>query len=254
MESHRLITHLATGLALPLLILTHAAAAQTGAIHGRIVEETTAALGNATVRILPQGSGRTRYRAEATWDGGFHLASIEPGTYTIAISSSGFREKFLSKVEIGGRDLDLGTIVLQAAGCDAPGASCDMADPDDTPLPEPRSAGGEMRVTIGCLVDVDANPSVCSTSRNPQADFTVKAGPDQRVYLEPLNGAQVAEANSVDDCQNPKFGDHAVRVDGLGPGSDVCLRTSKGQRSHVFFTGEIEPDSKQVSILYVTRK
>ena len=82
----------------------------------------------------------------------------------------------------------------------------------------------------------------------------MRAGSDQRVYLEPLNGAQAAEANSADDCQNPKFGDRAVRVDGLGRGSDVCLRTNQGRRSHVFFTEEVEPDSKGISIYYVTRK
>ena len=38
----------------------------------------------------------------------FVWPTIEPGSYTIAISLAGFREKFLSKVEIGDHDLDLG--------------------------------------------------------------------------------------------------------------------------------------------------
>jgi hypothetical protein len=44
-----------------------------------------------------------------------------------------------------------------------------------------------------------------------------------------------------------------VRIDGLGPGSDVCLRTNSGAGSQIFFTGEVESGSEELRIYFVTR-
>ena len=68
------------------------------------------------------------------------------------------------------------------------------------------------------------------------------------IYLVPRNGAAVSAMNS-----EARFGEPRLRLDGLGPGFDLWLRTRRGHVSHIFLTDDIEPTTKEVTLWYVTR-
>jgi len=108
------------------------------------------------------------------------------------------------------------------------------------------------RGRLSCTVVVDAPPQPPPPDR--VSDFWVRSEPGHRIYIEPRNRARVAEPNSAAaDCTGAVFLTQAVRIDGLGAGSDLCLRTGAGHTAHIFFTAEIRPDSP-IQIYYVTRK
>jgi hypothetical protein len=140
---------------------------------------------------------------------------------------------------------------------------CDSVSPE--PMADMRYSQGDIRVPLGCAVDIDKGkvlctvvldgPATASPVKDRTTDFWLNVGSDKHVYLEPRNGARLAEPNSAAaDCRGAVFLSHRVRVDGLGRGSDLCLRSNGGRYSHVFFTDEVQPDSTQIAICYVTWK
>src|SRR6266567_537155 len=89
------------------------AAAQDGGIRGRGVDSGDAALGNAVIRVLPQGSASMRYQTRVDSYGAFLLKGIAPGSYTLEIWLPGFRAKFVRNVEVRASQItDVGTVRL----------------------------------------------------------------------------------------------------------------------------------------------
>jgi hypothetical protein len=192
---------------------------------------------------------------------------MEPGSYTIAISLRGFREKFVDNVLVAGQhEVDLGKILLKLAGCDAPGVMCDSLGRE--PTTGKRFAHGYINVPLGCGADADKGAVSCTIvldedqpntpspgSSDRASDFWLRAAHGPHLYLEPRKGAQLAEPNSAEtDCSDAVYQHQHIRIDGLGPGSDFCLRTNEGRVSRVSFTAEVQPDSQEIAIYYVTWK
>ena len=235
-----------------------------GRIQGMVVDPGFASIANAMIRMMPGASGTTKYRILSDGDGRFHWNSLEPGSYRIAVSAKGFRERFINNVVIReDTQLDLGQILLLLAGCEAPGIICDSFS-DEPVLPKLLSRG-YLHVSPGCAVDVDEGKLVCAVVRaGPPAsrplkdrvsDFWLHADGLDGVYLESRNGAWLSEPDSAGvDCAGALFDKHNVRVDGLGSGSDLCVRTNRGHVSHIFFTGEVEPGINGTTIYYSTSK
>jgi hypothetical protein len=72
--------------------------------------------------------------------------------------------------------------------------------------------------------------------------------------LKPLNGARISQLGEADsNCGHARYQREAVRIDGLGPGSDLCVRTNGGARSQIFITGEVQPGSEELRLYFVTR-
>ncbi|HET7285996.1 MAG TPA: carboxypeptidase regulatory-like domain-containing protein, partial [Pyrinomonadaceae bacterium] len=78
--------------ALMLLVFSVNAFAQTskGFVVGDIVDPTGAAIGGATIRITNASTGITRETMSAS-DGTFRIDAIDPGSYKIEVSQSGFK-------------------------------------------------------------------------------------------------------------------------------------------------------------------
>ena len=76
-----------------------------------------------------------------------------------------------------------------------------------------------------------------------------------QILLEPRNGAKLAEPNSGEtDCRDAVYENRHIRIEGLGRGSDFCLRMNEGRVSRVFFTAEVQPASQEIAIYHVTWK
>ncbi|MCU1259771.1 MAG: hypothetical protein JWO80_2656 [Bryobacterales bacterium] len=237
---------------------------EDGRIRGEVVDHKSASIPNATIRVMLGTTGSTRYRVRGRSDGSFHLNGIQPGTYTVALSVHGFREKFVDNVVVNtGREVDLGRLPLQLAGCDAPWIICDSISTE--PAPNTTVVHGEIKLPLECSVDIDkgkllcpavrGGPSPASPTTDHSSDFRLHVGSDHHLYLEPQNSARLAEPNSAEaDCGGAIFLDRSIRVNGLGPGSDLCVRSSEGRYAHIFFTGEVQPDSRQIEVYYVTTR
>ena len=180
--------------------------------------------------------------------------NVEPGMYALAISGPGFRELFIQNVIVeNGSEVDLGKMNLSFAGCEAPGLLCEYLAPDN--VNGRRLSQGYLVVPFECAVDLDRGDILCPPNVSRNSDFRFAAKTDGQVYLEPLNGARLAEPNSAGiNCEGAAPGTREVRVDGLGMGSDVCLRTNKGRYSHLFFTDDILPGRDETKVYFVTRK
>jgi hypothetical protein len=250
-----------------LIFSTHALADEVGHVRGQVADSESAAISNAHIRAIPQTTGVTRYRSQSEMDGSFHFDGVEPGTYTVAVSAQGFREKLIGSVLVQAEhEVDLGEVRLAVTSCDAPGVFCDSISTGPTePVTDTVFSRGEIRVPLGCTVDIDKGEVTCigvldgppapSPMRDRSSDFWLNLRSDNHIYLEPRNGARLAEPNSGDaNCGGAVLLTHRVRVDGLGPGSDLCLRGNSGRYSHIFFNGEVQPDSKEIVIYHVTRK
>jgi hypothetical protein len=96
---------------------------------------------------------------------------------------------------------------------------------------------------LECTADLDKGRALCSVApegRSPAspmsdlgADIWLHLRSDNHVYLEARNGARLANPNAAEtDCRKTAFPDYGVRVDGLGPSSDLCLRTNEKALTH----------------------
>src|SRR3954453_10229224 len=76
-----------------LLVAGLAANAQniTGSMTGRVVDQQGAAIANATVTVTDPAKNVTTAQ-KTTSEGGFSIAGLLPGTYTIAVESAGFKK------------------------------------------------------------------------------------------------------------------------------------------------------------------
>ncbi len=75
------------------------------------------------------------------------------------------------------------------------------------------------------------------------------------VYLTAMNGAALATPGLPrGDCQDAYRKEAKIRIDGLGPGDDICLYTHDRNWSHVFLTEEVTRRSDRIAIWQITRK
>jgi len=89
-------------LLLGLCILSSAAKAQVlyGSLTGKVTDQSGAALPNATVEAVNTGTGVTQ---TATTDaaGDYRFNALQPGTYKVSISASGFATKVFERMDVG---------------------------------------------------------------------------------------------------------------------------------------------------------
>lgn len=195
---------------------------------------------------------------QADEQGVFSTGMLPPGTYTVAAWFQGFRALKLTGIVLRADEtIDLGKIRLEMAGCDAPGVICDNFG---LGAPGKGLATGYLDLKLNCGVDLDNGAVYCpdrsgvSQREGASADL-IMARKDGGVYLAPVNGATTNPPNLPSaNCHEANRGNASVRLDGLGPGDDICLYTRTGRLSHVFLVSEVYRGSTQVTIWYVTRR
>lgn len=118
---------------------------------------------------------------------------------------------------------------------------------------------GILKMKLRCAVDLDAKGKLyCPQPRDRRASGNLdmrltKYGGD--LFLVAENGAAMSIPNSAHgDCRDAKYREASVRVNGLGPRVDFCVRTKLGGIAHVFFVEDVERESPEISLWHVTRK
>jgi len=226
-------------------------APEQGQVRGLVTDQTGAAIPNAAVRLIPRDSAPVRYRGKAGPDGVFRIEGISPGTYSLRAGLLPFRENSANSFTVrDGETTDVGTIMLSLLGCDAPGVICD--DFTGEPQPNLRIASGHVNVRYSCGADFDRGEVSCPETAarfrlTPDVWLTRRNG--GAVYLTPANGALITPPNQ---CSS-KYDKNPIRIDTLGPGSDLCVRTSEGHTAHVMIVDEVDADPV-VKLYYVTTK
>ena len=107
-----MIRHTSARCLLLILLWPATGSAQTGSIHGSVVDQTDLVLPGATVTLRGNGVPRTAYSDE---QGHFELAGVAPGTYTLRVSLAGFSDATVEDVTVSGAPLELSPVALQLA-------------------------------------------------------------------------------------------------------------------------------------------
>jgi hypothetical protein len=220
-------------------------------IRGRVDDESEAGL-PAFILITPKESSTPVHRGKAGQDGRLCIPHLSPGTYTVKVWLNGLRAARVRDVVVrNGTETNVGDIRLQLGDCDAPGVMCDSM------IPEPTSGvRGNLTVPLGCGVDLDRVAVICAERAPPRSkttatkiDVLFMGGEHGALMLIPANGARIRP-----NCRTLIYTDEAFRVDGLGPGDDLCVRTKKGRSSHLFFNGDdVQSTSSELVLSIVTK-
>ena len=237
-----------------LCLASQVAAAAGGQVRGTVVDPGEYPLPGASVRLLRPDSNLLAARGTADQNGTFH-ATVAPGAYTLVARMQGFRARRVTSIEVrDGETTDVGKLVLGSAGCDAPGVMCDnfgLGPPDRV------KASGHLDLNFACAADLGAGMTYCPEDLKVAArrttDLRITRG-ESGVYLNAINGATVSTPNPPrTDCRDSSPGKADVRIDGLGPGDDICVRTHDGRLSHLFLVDDVEKDSLVIRLFHVTR-
>jgi len=101
-KKYRLLEFACAVLLLGILVFPRAASAQVlyGSLTGKVTDQSGAALPNATVEAVNTGTGVTQ---TATTDaaGDYRFNALQPGTYKLSISASGFATGVFKRVDVG---------------------------------------------------------------------------------------------------------------------------------------------------------
>jgi hypothetical protein len=234
-----------------VVILLCAATHAQGELRGEVVDIMGAKIANATIRVLDEKSRKTVETARSDQDGGFHVQDLAGGRYLIVASAPGFSEKLID-IGIVHPDVDVfRKIRLTMLDCDAPHMNCDTFSTG--PIEDPHPIVSRGRLTVGSLdaVDLEKVRAVPPEAGTSDLCLSKKEG---GLYLTPLHKAENSKVCGKDfgqgGVQDKKS---SLRIDGLGSGSAICIRTNHGRISKIFLTREVQLGDKDIDIYIVTR-
>jgi hypothetical protein len=192
-------------------------------------------------------------RSRADIRGAFQITKVAAGKYSIGAWAQGFRETLVRNVDLASGGIhDLGAITLALAGCDAPGVNCDSIGPSTDPI----AGSGTVVMRRSCGADLDTGRVYCPGDVNrsrrgaKEIDVMVTDRNSDALTLAVANGATISPPN----CADARFSWDPVEVNGLGPGHDMCVRTGRNRRAHLFITEEAWNDTVELKLWYVIRK
>jgi hypothetical protein len=197
----------------------------TWKIRGVAVDSVGAAVGGASVQLL---DANFKLVAHVTADvaGKFSIETVDSGNFVLKVWLQGFRSRRLP-VATDTEITDVGKIHLDVADCDAPGVICDWFG--ETPPHDPVASRGYLQVQTGCMLTFARSKGLCpgdpTGTRESEADVRITVD-ENGVYLTAMNGAALSKPNLPrGDCHGANPRETKVRIDGLGPGDDICLHT-----------------------------
>lgn len=142
------------------------------------------------------------------------------------------------------------------------GKAADLSAYDD-----PVHAQGTIEIPQLCAVDIDEGKVTCTIEldgrgtippeRDADSDFWIRPPEWGRVYLKPRNGAGVALLSRPTEygkrgCVSASYSNKEVRIDGLPPGSRLCVRTNLGRYAQIMFLDVVRPQSEIVKATFTT--
>ena len=219
-------------------------------IRGRILDPERAVISKATICVLDESSRRVVKTAVSDADGGFAAEGLAPGRYLLAVSAKGFAEKLLDIGPLPKTGSLFRTIQLDVLDCDAPHVNCDIFTAGPYTDPHPILMQRDLTVGIADAVDLDKGVLVPFDSRAADLRLSVEGG---GLYLLPLNKASFAARGKDGGCGKAAGKPQPDRIDGLGPGSEIIMRTNHGRCAKIFVTQEIPPGADQAAFKVVTR-
>jgi hypothetical protein len=224
------------------------------AVAGRVVDTAPAGVA-AFVRVVRAETGEVAGRVRAEASGEFVVDGLAAGRYSVTAWAQGFRRAEVKGVMVReGERRELGEMVLEVAGCDAPGVHC-LWVPATQREREPewmrRIRFRDYRVLkVECGADVDERDPGRCVERPALADVRLKRE-GERLVLVAENGARLAVAGG--ECDKAAYRETRMEVDGLGPGVDFCVKSAAGNEAHVYFTGDVEPGMAEIRFWFVIR-
>jgi hypothetical protein len=232
--------------------MSWAAAYDGGRIRGYVVDPTGASL-PAHIRLVTRDPKSPWIKGDTNWSGEFLIEDVPPGSYRVEAWSAGFRANHVSDVLVSARQtVDVGTIELNLIGCDDPGVICD--DFGLSPKPDPHPIIDRVGLTLSLGAGADLDRGRLAEVGSKKADLWLN-GRDGELYLSPGDGARFSTLNpATAGCTDVHYDKDPVRIDGLGPGYDLCVRTKIGRFAHVLITSEVPANTVEVKIWLVTRK
>jgi carboxypeptidase family protein len=220
-------------------------------IRGQVSDSEGAAIGNALISVFPKESTLLAFRGNAHDDGTFCIKDLSPGTYTVKAWQNGFRAERVRDVVVrSGETTELGTIQLEVGSCDARGVNCDyFYTPKTFPSTPERIVEvtrADLKLPRECGADLSKGKVICPQSKDVDVVFLEE---HDALMLHPVNGARIQP-----DCNGP-YRNQALRVEGLGKGDDLCVKTRMGHESHLFFEGDdVGPTTTKLTLWIVTKQ
>jgi hypothetical protein len=237
-------------------VLLAAAASGQSEIRGRVVDAAGGIIPRATVRLIPSGRNGNPIRAIVDETGMFRMENVSAGSYSLGVFANAFREYRIREIVVeAGRPVDLGSITLQLAGCDAPGVTCDWVLPDGDPDSKKIVFSGYLKIGLGCGADLDRGEISCKSKTLPgRIDVKFVRDRSGKAILMPANGAGLSTAGAQKINSSASGRDVTpLQIHGLGPGNDFYVKTSQGKVAHFFLTSEVDETTVDVVLWCVTR-
>jgi len=177
------------------------------------------------------------------------VPTLDTGTYTLVVAARGFQIRRIRDVAISsGETVVLRDVRVEVGDCDAPGVICDSfsLEPVETIV-----ASGRITVPRGCGLNLDKLDVVCDSAiLSKKVDLIFTGGGENGLFLTPQNGARIRP-----DCQKIAFTDEPFRIDGMGSGENFCVRTTRGQNSHIYFDAmDLDKNTTELALWIATRK
>ena len=197
----------------------------TGEIRGVVTDPSGAVISSANI-VLASSDGVTTTAASGR-DGGFHFASVKPGTYTLVIEAKGFATATLDSIEV-----EAGKLVQQSVKMELPVEQQQVEVKEDS-IGVSTSADNNASATIIKGKDLDA---LSDDPDELQSELTALAGPaagpnGAQIYIDGFTGGQLPPKSSIREIrinQNP----FSAQYDKLGYGRIEILTKPGTDKLH----------------------
>ncbi len=226
-------------------------AVHAATIRGQVYDTSGAVIVRATIRVLDESSRNTVLSTHPDQDGRFEAPGLGAGNYLIAVSSPGFTEKLIRIGMLRFNDDSFQKVQLEVLDCDAPHVNCDIISSGPYTDPHPIVFHGSLIIHRSDAVDLEKGVVVPSVAGATDFNVSVQNG---GLYFTLLNKATIVESCKAAARRGKTVNKvESVRIDGLGPGTEICMRTNHGDFAKLFVEQLIEPGSEQIALQVVTR-